>query len=210
MDQPVISLNCVEKFYGRVRVLSVPRLDLALDARVALSGPNGSGKSTLLRLIAGICLPTKGTVERDASRLGLRIGYVPQAGGLTDELSLEQNLDQRRRLCGLDKDPEAKEQVLARAGLVDSRAKRFSELSGGRQRLAALAAALYTDPSWLLIDEPFAGVDHSRRAEIEQLIDERAPRTRLVIVTSPESNEFPFAASQIIFLKDGNLDASQL
>ena len=206
MGRAAISLNRVEKIYGRSQVLSVPQLDLALDARVTLRGPNGSGKSTLLRLIAGIALPTRGTVDRDTAHLGPRLGYVPQAGGLTEELSVAQNLDQRRRLCGLRGNPKAKEEVLVRAGLIDSRTKRFAELSGGRQRLAAMAAALYTEPSWLLIDEPFASVDAPRRAEVERLLEEWAPRTHLLVVTSPESEELPLVGCEIISLKDGHLD----
>ncbi len=173
-----------------------------------MRGPNGSGKSTLLRLIAGICLPNKGELVREVELLGPRLGYVPQSGGLIDELSVDRNLDQRRRLYGLPANNDGKEQLFVRAGLVDSRTKRFAELSGGRQRLAAIAAALYVEPTWLLIDEPFTGVDGIRRAAIEQLLEERAPNTHLLVVTSPESEEFLFAASEVISLKNGNVDIS--
>ena len=208
MKQPVISLSDVQKFYGRQKVLEIPLLELLPDSRVTLRGSNGSGKSTLLRLIAGICLPSKGTVARDLNLLGPRLGYVPQAGGLIDELSVEHNLDQRRRLCGLPEFNDRKEQLLVRAGLVDSRTKRFAELSGGRQRLAAIVAALYVEPTWLLIDEPFAGIDSTRRAEIEQVLEEWTPHTCLLIVTSPESEDLLFAASELISLKNGHVDFS--
>ena len=207
MEPPVISVRNLQKFYGRQRVLSIDRLDLAFNAGITLCGSNGSGKSTLLRLIAGISLPTVGTITRDMNRLGL-LGYVPQAGGLVDELSVEQNLDQRRRICGLREDVEAKEEVLARAGLLDSRKKRFADLSGGRQRLAALAAALYIRPNWLLVDEPFASIDEQRRSEVERLIEECTSRIALLVITSPESAEFPFAKSKIVSLVEGRMDAS--
>lgn len=209
MEPSVIVLKDVEKFYGQQKVLSVPQLDLGLNCRVMLRGANGSGKSTLLRLLAGISLPTKGTLERDISRLGPRLGYVPQAGGLTDELSIDQNLDQRRRMCGLRESKESKIEVLTRAGLLDSRAKRFGELSGGRQRLAVLVAALYTDPSWLLIDEPFASVDGSGRAEVERLLADWAPRLHLLVITSPESERFPSLSCETISLTDGQIDVSK-
>lgn len=208
MEPTLISIEGLEKCYGAQKVLSINRLDFPLHGRVTLRGSNGSGKSTLLRLIAGISLPTKGTIRRDLSRLGPRLGYVPQAGGLTDELSLELNLDQRRRLCGLHENKAAKDDLLSRAGLYDSRAKTFEELSGGRQRLAAIAAALYTEPTWLLIDEPLAGVDEHGRAAAELLLAEWSSHTNLLVVTTPESEAVQFAASHIIALRGGGLDAS--
>jgi ABC-type multidrug transport system ATPase subunit len=200
---PALSLDDVEKRYRGVRVLFVPRLVLATGARVTLRGSNGSGKSTLLRLMAGISPQTKGVIWRER---GKRIGYIPQAGGLSDELSLSDNLDERRRLCGLPKDPKKKQELLRRAGLGESSTKHFAELSGGLQRLAAIVSALYLEPHWILADEPFAGVDRRKREEVERLLSDHAKYAELMIVTSPESEEHFSFAPQVISLKDGHLD----
>ena len=205
MNETVISLTDVEKRYGRHKVLSIAAIKFQLNSRMTLRGSNGSGKSTLLRIIAGIAVPTHGLVWRDLPKLGTRLGYVPQLGGLIDELSVDANFDQRRRLCGLSHNPKRKAELLGRAGLTDSKSKRFADLSGGRQRLAAIAAALYTEPSWLLIDEPFAGVDNTWRSEVERVVEEWVPRSRLLIVTSPESEELLFAASETVSLKNGSI-----
>jgi putative ABC transport system ATP-binding protein len=81
-------------------------------------------------------------------------------------------------------------------------------LSGGLQRLAAIASALYIEPDWIFADEPFAGVDSHKRDEIESLLATYSAHTELTIVTSPETEEQFAFAPRTISLKDGRIDVS--
>jgi ABC-type multidrug transport system ATPase subunit len=199
----VVTLTNVTKSYGRQLVLEIERLELARGACVVLSGANGSGKSTLLRLLAGISRPDTGRVERSHSLRSLVIGYVPQSGGLYDDLPLEQNLQVRRRLFGRLAAPGSSS-VVALLELEPLLKKRFADLSGGYQRLAAVAAAVDVRPSWLLLDEPFSGMDEMKRDHVTTLLSEVRPGLELLVLTMPGSEAFDLPA-QRLHLEKGHL-----
>jgi len=185
-----LGLEGVEKSYGRRRVLSVDALSLEAGDRVLIAGTNGSGKSTLLRLIAGVASPDRGRIIRSAALAG-KLGYVPQSGGLYGELSIRENLKLRRLLWRLP--PSAPEGMwyVEGLGLHELLDRTPAELSGGFQRLAAVAAALHAEPDWLLLDEPFSGVDAGRRARLVEGLLNVGKTMPLLVVTAPAADEFP-------------------
>ena len=200
----LIRLEGVEKHYGSTRVLGVESLSIYEGDRVLLRGDNGSGKSTLLRLAAGIIQPDEGLVWRADELRKQRLGYVPQAGGLYEDLTVRNNLHLRRRLYGLRAVDPASLPYIGRLGLTPFLDKRFIELSGGYQRLAAVAAAFAVDPGWLLLDEPFGGVDeHGCSALLDQLYRREADLAAMII-TDP-SGETVLHTSRVIEMSNGRL-----
>ncbi len=159
------------------------------DETVALVGPSGAGKSSLLRSVAGLERPHEGRVAladqvwSDAAR-GVfvaperrRVGYVPQDYGLFPHMTVAANV----RFAGKRDRPD----LLSRLGIADLADARPSQLSGGERQRVALARALAREPRVLLLDEPFAALDATTRAQVrDELADElRDLRLPTVLVT---------------------------
>lgn len=169
-------------------------LDIRVGQRIALVGANGSGKSTLLRLLAGIETPGSGTVEHlddsghrlTRSQAASRTGVVFQAPGLDRLLTVDENLRLQAALHGV-RDNGLRVRACAEiAGITDRLSDRVGTLSGGLARRADLARALISQPSVLMLDEPFVGLDaHSRDRFLSTItfLAERDPNFTLVIAT---------------------------
>lgn len=184
-NSELIRLEAVTKSYGKDRVLEIAELRFYVDECVAVYGANGSGKSTLLRIIAGISTPDRGRVWRSQDP-GLNIlGYVPQAGGLYDHLTVTQNILIRRRLYGLREATVEYIAIAREMGLERFMDRRITELSGGYQRLAAIVVALSSDPQWLLLDEPFSGLDPAKRDTLKGVLRNLSGRLRASIIAAP-------------------------
>lgn len=200
----IIRLAGVEKRYGRHLVLRIDELTVWQGDRIALVGSNGSGKSTLLRILAGIGEVDRGEVRWAHELKGEPLGYVPQSGGLYGELTVQDNLELRRRLYGLSPRDVGEQSFLHLFGLVPFLQKRFSELSGGYQRLAVVASALHVDPTWVLLDEPFAGVDSPKAEQVTRVLDRLGERLRLLIITEQSPGSFS-SANRVIEVRDGHV-----
>jgi iron(III) transport system ATP-binding protein len=190
---PLIRLTAVEKRFDSDVVLEGVDLALHEGDRLMIIGANGSGKSTLLRIVLGVTRVDRGRVWQDPRLRKEPVGYVPQRGGLYRDLSLLDNLVLRRRLYGRpDADPR-EIQYIEEFGLLPHLNKRFAALSGGLQRLSTVAAALYVEPTWLVLDEPFAGVDASRRECVLRHLSALAGVLRLFLIAGPEPESLDFA-----------------
>lgn len=184
-DAALLSLRNVVKSYGAERVLAIDHLDLCRHECVLLHGRNGFGKSTLLRILGRISTVASGTVSRHPLLRKLRLGYLPQAGGLYGDLTVGENLHLRRRIHGLPKIPLAGLWYVDELGLERFLRHRVSELSGGFQRLAGIAATLHAAPGWLLLDEPLNGVDDKTQELLRERFARLAPRLELCVVAAP-------------------------
>jgi ABC-type multidrug transport system ATPase subunit len=181
----VIRARGLERRYGAKRVLRGLDLDVARGDFTVVTGPNGSGKTTLLRLVAGLAAPTGGelTVDVDRAQLGF-LGHEPL---VYRELTAIENLVLYARLYRV---PEARERtgmLLERFGLWDARNERASTYSRGMLQRLALCRALLHEPSLLLLDEPYSGLD-AEGAELldRELAERRARATFLVATHDPE------------------------
>ena len=188
----LIRCEGVEKAYHGETVLAVEELTFRAGDRVLLCGPNGSGKSTLLRVLSGISPVDSGHVWRAGSLTTAPLGYVPQTEGLYPELSVYDNLVLRRQLYAKNEAASLDEAQLAELGITPFLNKAFSELSGGYKRVAALAAALVVEPKWLLLDEPFGGVDARNRELMLDVLTKIETELELMIVAVPEVIDLPF------------------
>jgi ABC-type multidrug transport system ATPase subunit len=198
----LIRLEHVRKRYGRQSVLAIDDLTLREGDRVMLSGSNGSGKSTLLKLLAGVIPADGGRVHANPAFGREPLGFVPQQGGLYGDLTVGDNLRLRRTLYGVGPVNVRSGSYVDALGLTPLLGKRFSELSGGYQRLAAFACALHVDPRWLLLDEPFSGLDARHVEVLLQEID-RVDR-RLLVVAAPTGDSLP-SANRFIEIEAGEI-----
>ncbi len=153
---PQLVVSDVCKRYGQVTILEDVDLSVEAGEVVALTGENGAGKTTLMRICAGLLRPDQGTV-----RVGGGIGYCPQTPGLFDLLTADEHLVMFGRGAGLGR-TEALERghaILEEFGYPVGGRIVTHQLSGGTRQKLNLALALLTDPSILLLDEPYQGFD---------------------------------------------------
>ena len=177
----MIRARGLERRYGAKRVLRGLDLDVARGDFTVVTGPNGSGKTTLLRLVAGLAAPTGGelTVDVDRAQLGF-VGHEPL---VYRELTAIENLVLYARLYRV---PEARERtgmLLERFGLWDARNERASTYSRGMLQRLALCRALLHEPSLLLLDEPYSGLDAEGAELLDRELDERRARATFLVAT---------------------------
>ncbi|ETR78199.1 nitrate ABC transporter ATPase [Afipia sp. P52-10] len=182
-----VSLRGVTKvFASGVQGLGPFDLDVAAGEFVSLLGPSGCGKSTALRLIAGLTMPTSGTVALDAVQAERQrsIGFVFQEPTLMPWASVWDNvyLPLRLQRHGRDSIRDRVDAALASVGLADFAKAYPRELSGGMKMRVSLARALVTDPDILLMDEPFAALDEITRFRLNNDLLDLWQRSRRTIV----------------------------
>jgi len=180
MRAPVITLQGLEKRFGRVRALDGVTLDIPRGP-IGLLGPNGAGKTTLLRLLLGLLKPDGGRARigeldprRRSHRLALRreVGYMPEGDCLIPRMNAVELVSTLGRLTGLarrDAMTRAHE-VLDYVGLEESRYRALDEYSTGMKQRLKLAQALVHDPDMLLLDEPTNGLDPKGRRHMLELV----------------------------------------
>ncbi|HWN06905.1 MAG TPA: ABC transporter ATP-binding protein [Steroidobacteraceae bacterium] len=168
--------------------LDVPRAQI-----YGFLGPNGSGKSTTIRMLCGLLVPTRGTVNvlgysvpRDSEQVRLRLGYMTQRFSLWDDLTVLENLEFMARVYGLD-GPMRRERIgdrVRRYDLAGLAKQRAGTLSGGQRQRLALGAATLHEPDILLLDEPTSAVDpQSRRDFWESLFELVGGGTTILVST---------------------------
>jgi ABC-2 type transport system ATP-binding protein len=199
--------HLTRRFDSRVAVDDLS-FELAAGEIFALLGPNGAGKTTTLRMLAGLIAPSSGTVHVDgtvmtieASRLRGRIGFLTEAPGLWDRLTVYENLIAYARLQGVTAERKAVDAALDLFGIANRAADRTAHLSKGLKQRVALARTLIHNPSIVLLDEPTAGLDpesaHETRALILRLRHER----RAVVISTHNLDEVDRVADRVGVLR---------
>ena len=187
-DAPLISLQNVGKTYDNGHVaLDGFDLDIRVGETLTLLGPSGCGKSTALRLIAGLAAPTSGRIVWSTPELRKKLGVVFQEPTLLPWASVFDNVYLPLRLAGASRDsagPQVRK-ALTQVGLGDFAAALPRELSGGMKMRCAIARALVTVPTVILMDEPFAALDEVTRFRLndELLALQRELKATIVFVT---------------------------
>lgn len=203
-----IRVSGASKRFGRLDALLPVDLTVARGEVVTLIGPSGCGKTTLLRLVAGLELPTAGTIVIDGvtpgeARRHKRIGFVPQAPALLPWRTVEQNarllLDLNRSANrGTASDPVP---LLERVGLGEFRDAYPYELSGGMQQRVGLVRAFALGADYLLMDEPFAALDEITRADMRHLLAELSEPTGAgVLFVTHSLAEAVFLSDRIVVM----------
>jgi lipopolysaccharide export system ATP-binding protein len=196
----VLSVHGVEKSFVGRKVVKKVSLYVRKGEAVGLLGPNGAGKTTVFYMITGLIKADQGRIELDGhnvtrlpmyQRARLGIGYLPQEASIFRGLSVEQNIravlevvepDSRRRARDLDS-------LLEEFNITKLRKTPSIALSGGERRRVEIARALATRPNYMLLDEPFAGIDPIAVGDIQALVRHLTNRGIGVLITDHNVRE---------------------
>jgi len=206
----------LRKSYRRRPVIRDVSLELARGEVVALLGPNGSGKTTSFYCIAGLITPDGGTVTIDGQdvtmfpmyrRARAGIGYLPQEMSIFRGLSVEDNI--MAILEVVEKDRKTRqdrlEELLSEFSIGHLRRAPALSLSGGERRRAEIARCLASNPRYVLLDEPFAGVDPIAVGDIRHLVQDLKTRGIGVLITDHNVRETLEIVDRAYILHDGTI-----
>jgi heme exporter protein A len=207
MSAPVVETHSLAKTYGLAPVLREVDLRLLAGAGAFVIGGNGAGKSTLLRILAGLETPSGGhalvfgqDTRKLAARYRRRIGVMAHQSFLYPNLTARENLEFYAELYSLTDPHAAADQWLDRVGLADVADARVRTFSRGMEQRLSAARAMLAEPALLLLDEPFASLDHDGAEIIASLIRGAVERGAAVIATAhavPEIEDVEFAVYEI-------------
>ena len=206
----------LRKSYKRRLVIRDMSLDLSRGEVVALLGPNGSGKTTCFYAIAGLVMPEGGSVTLDGRdvttlpmyrRARLGIGYLPQEVSIFRGLTVEENILAVLEIIVPDrhKRRERLEELLSDFSITHIRRAPALALSGGERRRVEIARCLAADPKYLLLDEPFAGVDPIAVGEIRLLVQNLKARGIGVLITDHNVRETLEIVDRAYILHEGTV-----
>ena len=191
----MIRARSLEKRYGDKRILRGVDLEVPDDAFVLVTGPNGSGKTTLLRLCAGLAAPTRGELTVTFERG--RVGYLAHEPLVYRELTALENLDLYGRLYRVPERRERSGMLLERFGLWEARHARAASFSRGMLQRLALCRTLLHEPSLLLLDEPYSGLDDEGVSLLDRELGERAAHATFVVATHEPERLQRFACARL-------------
>lgn len=187
-----IEVRSVTRLFGATPALRGVSARFEAGTISFLEGPNGAGKSTLLAVVGTVLRPTSGSVVYapvgdDVEQVRPHIGWVAHESHCYRELTARQNVELAGRLYGVN-GKEAWERVAGRVAIEALSDRAVGTLSRGQRQRVALGRALVHDPSVLLLDEPWAGLDAASGERLEQVLGEERDRGAVVIVVSHSSD----------------------
>jgi lipopolysaccharide export system ATP-binding protein len=224
-DQPAIAeppvtnglqVVSIAKSYDKRVVLTDVSVSVGRGEVIGLLGPNGAGKTTCFYSVMGLVKPDSGRIMLDGDditglpmyrRAILGLGYLPQETSIFRGLSIEKNISTVLELA--EPDPAVRaaklDRLLTEFGLTRLRAAPAMALSGGERRRAEIARALAADPSIMLLDEPFAGIDPISIADIRELVRDLKRRDIGVLITDHNVRETLDIVDRAYIIYDGRV-----
>lgn len=207
--------NLVKKYGGRTVVNKVS-YEVNQGEVVGLLGPNGAGKTTSFYMTVGLVTPDEGTAsiggkdittEPMYKRAKMGLGYLAQEASIFRNLSLEDNIKAILQFTPLSKaqQKEKLEDLLNEFRLTHIRKNKGNALSGGERRRTEIARCLATDPKFILLDEPFAGIDPIAVEDIQQIILKLKERNIGVLITDHNVQETLFITDRAYLLFEGSI-----
>lgn len=191
----ILTIVDLEKYYGKKHVVKKISFSMESNQVIGLLGPNGAGKTTTFYMIVGFIKSNSGKIfldERDITALAMHkrakagLSYLPQEPSIFRKLSVENNIklvtQNRDDLDNKEKDYLVNK-LIDEFGLKEIRKQPGYTLSGGERRRTEIARALATNPYFLLLDEPFAGIDPKAVSDIKQIIKELSNRGIGILLT---------------------------
>ena len=204
----ISAVDLTRRFGPRTAVQNVS-FEVARSEIVALLGPNGAGKTTTMRMLAGLIAPTSGAVHIDGipltratgTSLRGRIGFLTEAPGLWDRLTVYENLRVYAGLYGVSNPERAIDRVLALFDLAGRAAMRAAELSKGMRQKVALARALLHEPAVLLLDEPTSGLDPEVTRVVRRLLEDLRASGCAILISTHNLDEAERLADRVAVLQ---------
>ena len=204
----------IVKRYGQRLVVRGVSFEVNQGEIVGLLGPNGAGKTTSFYMVTGLVKPNEGSVFLDQQdithepmyrRAQLGVGYLPQEASVFRRLSIEDNIKLVLEMTALNKREQSEklEALLEEFGLTEKRKFIGNTLSGGERRRTEIARALATDPKFILLDEPFAGVDPIAVEDIQKIVYQLKLRNIGVLITDHNVQETLSITDRAYLLYDG-------
>ncbi len=202
--------------YGKRKVVKGVSFEVNQGEIVGLLGPNGAGKTTSFYMVVGLVKPNEGKIFLDEHeitsqpmyrRAQLGVGYLPQEPSVFRTLSIEDNIKAVLEMTKLTKKEQSTklEALLDEFGLEHKRTFIGNHLSGGERRRTEIARALATDPSFILLDEPFAGVDPIAVEDIQKIVYQLKLRNIGVLITDHNVQETLSITDRAYLLYDGSI-----
>ncbi|MDY6086479.1 MAG: LPS export ABC transporter ATP-binding protein [Succiniclasticum sp.] len=212
----IIETKNLVKIYGDRKVVDDVSLTVEQGSVVGLVGPNGAGKTTTFYMVVGIARPDQGTVTLDGQEIGQLsmcerarkgIGYLPQEASIFRKMTVEENLMSILETTPLSLDEQQKkmEDLIAEFRIDHIRKSKGTALSGGERRRVEIARALATDPAFILLDEPFAGIDPIAVADIQGMIAHLAKRGIGILITDHNVRETLSIVDKAYILASGQV-----
>jgi lipopolysaccharide export system ATP-binding protein len=206
----------IRKTYKGRNVVNGVSVEVNQGEIVGLLGPNGAGKTTSFYMIVGLVRPDEGKVFLDEQeitslpmykRAQLGIGYLPQEVSVFRKLSVEDNIMAILEMTDLNKKEREKklEKLLSEFHLTHVRKNLGNRLSGGEKRRTEIARALATDPKFVLLDEPFAGVDPIAVEDIQSIVSELRKRNIGILITDHNVQETLSITDRAYLLFEGSI-----
>ncbi len=214
-----LKVQHLEKIIKKTKIINDISLEVKSGEVVGLLGPNGAGKTTTFYMICGLINATNGKIyldNQDISSLPLHkrarlgIGYLPQESSIFKDLSVEENIALACEVIYKTKEEVSKrvDELLELLNIEPIRRRRAQNLSGGERRRCEIARALSLKPKFLLLDEPFAGVDPIAVADIQEIIKELSSLKIGILITDHNVRETLSICDKAYVIKDGSLLAS--
>ena len=196
----IIETKNLVKIYGQRRVVDDVSLSVEQGMVVGLLGPNGAGKTTTFYMVVGITKPDSGSVLLDGKDIGqmpmyqrarLGISYLPQEASVFRKMTVEENLMSILETTFLSYDEQVHKmnELIDEFGIGHIRGSLGTALSGGERRRVEIARSLATDPAFILLDEPFAGIDPIAVADLQDMIAHLAKRGIGILITDHNVRE---------------------
>lgn len=207
--------NLIKKYGSRTVVKGVS-LDVNRGEIVGLLGPNGAGKTTTFYMTVGFIRPNEGRVYLDSNditelpmykRAKLGIGYLPQEASVFRKLSVEDNISAVLEMTNLSKSDQKDklESLISEFRLDKVRKSNGDTLSGGERRRTEIARALATDPMFILLDEPFAGIDPIAVEDIQYIVAKLKTKNIGILITDHNVQETLSITDRAYLMFEGNI-----
>ena len=212
----MLRVSDLKKRYGKKIVVDGVNLELKKGEIVGLLGPNGAGKTTTFHMITGMIQPNKGRIslgEEDITdfpmykRARKGIGYLAQEPSIFSKLTVEDNLRLVLEMTSLPKtvQKEKLEKILEDLSITAIRKSKGYNLSGGERRRVEISRALVIDPDFILLDEPFAGIDPIAVEDIQGIIHSLKKRGIGVLITDHNVRDTLSVTDRAYLLYDGSI-----
>jgi lipopolysaccharide export system ATP-binding protein len=216
MSERVFRSDSLVKTYGRRTVVNGVSIEVRTGEIVGLLGPNGAGKTTTFYMMTGMIRPSAGRIVLDDQdvtgmpmfrRARAGVGYLSQEASIFRKLSVEDNVMAILETMPLKRSArrERLEQLLADLRVSHLKKNKAYTLSGGERRRVEIARALASDPGFMLLDEPFAGVDPIAVGDIQSIVEELKARKIGVLITDHNVHETLSITDRAYLLFEGRI-----